>query len=130
MTVLQLILCFPSSAAFSILPFATYIPDTKPIVRIRKSATTRYFFQSPESSRKILLIRGFLFLFFLILPHPLPFQILCGNLICINIIMSYHTVTQFDHMVCHVFDRFVMRYHNDRIAIFLIDILDQLQYFF
>ena len=32
--------------------------------------------------------------------------------------------------VCHVFDRFVMRYHNDRIAIFLIDILDQLQYFF
>ena len=49
----------PSFAATSILSFATYIPETKPIVRIRNNATTRYFFQSPSNSRGIRLPGAF-----------------------------------------------------------------------
>ena len=113
----------PSFAEVIILSFATYIPDTKPIVSTRNRNTTRYFFQSPISSFGILLIRGFLIFF---IAAPLPFQIFRGYLVCIDVVVAHRTVTELDHMVCHIFDGLVMRYHNDRVAVFLIDLLDQL----
>lgn len=112
----------PSFAEVIILSFATYIPDTKPIVSTRNRNTTRYFFQSPISSFGILLIRGFLIFF---IAAPLPFQTSAGYLVCIDVVVAHRSVTEFDHMICHIFDGLVMRYHNDRVAVFLIDLLDQ-----
>ena len=115
----------PSLAEVIILSFATYIPDTKPIVSTRNRNTTRYFFQSPISSFGILLIRGFLIFFFFI-AAPLPFQIFRGYLVCIDVVVAHRTVTELDHMVCHIFDRLVMCNHNDSISVFFVDLLNQL----
>ena len=46
------------------LSLATYIPDTKPIVKMRNRLTSRYFLQSPASSLGMRLISGFLVFFF------------------------------------------------------------------
>lgn len=88
----------------------------------KKQEYNQIFFQSPISSFGILLIRGFLIFF---IAAPLPFQIFRGYLVCIDVVVAHRTVTELDHMVCHIFDGLVMRYHNDRVAVFLIDLLDQ-----
>ena len=43
--------------------------------------------------------------------------------------MADFAVAQLDDMVCHLPDRFVMRHHNDRISVFLIYLLNELQNF-
>ena len=64
------------------------------------------------------------------LQPPLPVEFLCTDLMIVQIIFSYHTVTNPDNAVCHIFDRIVVRYHYNCIAVFLIDCFNQLQYFF
>lgn len=112
----------PSFAEVIILSFATYIPDTKPIVSTRNRNTTRYFFPVPDQFFRYSPDQG-IFDFFI--AAPLPFQIFRGYLVCIDVVVAHRSVTEFDHMICHIFDGLVMRYHNDRVAVFLIDLLDQ-----
>lgn len=91
----------------------------------KKQEYNQIFFQSPISSFGILLIRGFLIFFFFI-AAPLPFQIFRGYLVCIDVVVAHRTVTELDHMVCHIFDRLVMCNHNDGISVFFVDLLNQL----
>ena len=60
---------------------------------------------------------------------PLPFQIDCRNLHFISVILPDHSISELYYSVGHVFDRIIMCNHNNRIAISLIDGLDQFQNF-
>ena len=64
------------------------------------------------------------------LQPPLPVEFLRTDLMSVQIIFSYHTVTDSDNTVCHIFDRIVVRYHYNCITVLLIDCFNQLQYLF
>ena len=93
----------------------------------QKRKGIRYFFQSPISSLGIRLIRGLTVLFF-IMP-PLPLDIRCRDLVLIDVVVTYRSITKLDNVIRHIPDGFVVRYHNDRVSVLLIDILNQLQDF-
>ena len=57
--------------------------------------------------------------------HLLPVKIHCGYFFGIDVVMTYHTVTKFNNMIRHVADGFVMRYHDDGIAVFFIHLFDE-----
>ena len=120
---------FPSSMLYfsklslyacNMLSSATRNPEIMPIVSVINKNTTRYFERSPTSSLGRRLRNGFF-----IRSPPLPFQIFCRDLCLVAVIFPYRAITQFDYAVCHIFDRVIVRYHDDRIPIFLIDIPDQ-----
>ena len=63
--------------------------------------------------------------------HPaLPVQIAGGDFGLIDVVFTDLAVAQTNHAVRHVFDRIIVCYHNDGVAVLLIDVLDQLQNFF
>lgn len=66
---------------------------------------------------------------FSLVMSPLPFQIDCRNLHFISVIFPDHSISELHYSVGHVFDRIIMCNHNNRIAISLIDRLDQFQNF-
>lgn len=88
----------------------------------KKQEYNQIFFPVPDQFFRYSPDQG-IFDFFI--AAPLPFQIFRGYLVCIDVVVAHRTVTELDHMVCHIFDGLVMRYHNDRVAVFLIDLLDQ-----
>ena len=47
----------------------------------------------------------------------------------ILIILTDHTVSKLDYTIRHIFDCIIMRNHDDRISIFLINGFDQFQNF-
>ena len=119
-----------SVAAVSILSFATYIPAIQPITKIINRLTKRYLLQSPFNSLGTRLINGFFVLFFFIPFILLPFQIHCRNLLLIDIIVSDTSITQLNHMICHMTDCLIMSYHNNGISVFFVYIFNQFQNFF
>ena len=57
---------------------------------------------------------------------PLPLDIRCRDLVLIDVVVTYRSITKLDNVICHIPDGFVVRYHNDRVSVLLIDILNQL----
>ena len=68
-------------------------------------------------------------IFHLVSPknYGLPFQLLGRNLFRIAVISSNHAVPKLHHPIGHILDGIVVGHHDDRIAVFLIDGLDELQ---
>ena len=63
--------------------------------------------------------------------HPaLPVQIAGGDFGLIDVVFTDLAVAQTNHAVRHVFDRIIVCYHDDGVAVILIDVLDQLQNLF
>ena len=60
----------------------------------------------------------------------LPFQISCCDLGFIDIIFPDLSVPELYDTVCHIFDGIIVRYHDHRVAVFLVDLLDQAEDFF
>ena len=114
----------PASAEDIMLSFATKTPDTKPMVRTRKSDIIRYLRQSPESSLATRLRSGFLTLRLSILATP------HGYLAAVEFAGPYHAVPQLNNVIRYFPDSLVVRYHNDGTSVFFVYIFNQLENFF
>ena len=111
---------FPVLIASSMLSRPTDIPDTKPIMSTMKIMITRYFCQSPISSLGTLLISGFF-----IIASSLPLELGSGDLLIVNVVMADDAVTEFNDVISHILNGFIMRNHYYRIAELLIAVLDK-----
>ena len=58
---------------------------------------------------------------------PLPVEVGRGDLLFVDIRSPYYAVAELEDPVRHVFNGVIVRYHNNSVAVFLIDVLDQFQ---
>ena len=80
---------------------------------------------SPISSLGRRLSNGF----FIFSPPYHSRSVLC-DLGFIDIIFPDLSVPELYDTVCHIFDGIIVRYHDHRVAVFLVDLLDQAEDFF